>query len=349
MAISRLQDLRARYTLAAPLPAGVAGELYVSGVQVARGYLGQPALTVDVVLSRDPFGAAGRACCTARVTWRPVDRRAGASGVSWVAQMTSRSRSVGSVSRLGEIEAALTRWRDVSLAQSCCSRSFVTITSGDQRSRCIRRAGRPAPSVSDPAQVIECRCRSFLTGVHGPRLGVCGTRFDSVDHRTGKTDHQGVCRSPVVAELQGVPGADRRPSKRLSRRCSPNVLGVAAVLVCDDDFFELGGNSLIATQCRRLGWERRSMLQAFRFVRSSKRRPLQSLAVRLEFCTPVRGSPPPLTGAAASGQLGSHLSLAQQRMWFLNQVGYPRRQGTTFRRRSGFPAPWTCQGLEQPP
>nr|ARU08074.1 MlcL [uncultured bacterium] len=283
-----------------PVPQGVAGELYVSGVVLARGYWHRAGLTSERFVA-DPFGGPG-----ARM-YRTGDlARWNADGqLEFVGRADDQVKLRGFRIELGEIEAVLTRHNDVSQAAVVVREDQP----GDQR--LVAYVVAPAGDV-DGAGLRE-HTASALPEYMVPSAIVVLDELPLNPH--GKLDRKALLREefiPAVEETEVVARGPRSPHEEILCALFAEVLGVAEVSI-DDGFFDLGGHSLLAI---RLISKARSVLGV-------------ELPVRQLFETPTVAGLAAVVNAAGRAREGVKavvprpdrvpVSHAQRRLWFLNQ------------------------------
>ena len=289
-----------------PVADGVTGELYLAGTQLARGYLSRPDLTSDRFVA-DPFGPPGsRAYRTGDlVRWNRhtvlSGRSAGsAPALEYIGRTDFQVKFRGQRIELGEIESVL-------LADDAVAQTVAIVMSSGTGDNLVGYL------VASPGSEIDLDRLRTSARANLPAYMVPGA-FVVLDelplNTSGKLDRKALPAPTFEARTFRAPST---PVEEAVASVFVEVLGVSRV-GADDDFFELGGNSLIATQAAtRLG----VALNARVPVRDLFEAPtVEALAVRVE--TKIgSGSRAPLTARPRPEHVP--LSLAQQRMWFLNR------------------------------
>ncbi|MEU7574932.1 amino acid adenylation domain-containing protein [Micromonospora sp. NPDC049240] len=215
-----------------PVPVGVAGQLHLGGVQVARGYLRRPGLTADA-FRPDPFGAAGgRLYATGdRARWR-------ADGtLEYLGRLDDQVKLRGLRIEPGEIAAVLREQPGVGAAA-------VAVRGATPAGQRLVAYVTPAAGggAVDPAALREA-LRRRLPDYMVPSAFV---PLDALPlSANGKLDTAAL---PDPVPDGGGAAAHRPPVTPVERAVAAawqDALGVADVGL-DDDFFALGGHSLLA-------------------------------------------------------------------------------------------------------
>ncbi|MFL5537678.1 MAG: amino acid adenylation domain-containing protein, partial [Longimicrobiaceae bacterium] len=287
-----LLDARGR-----PVPVGVAGELYLGGGQVARGYLGRPGLTAGRFVP-DPFGGEPGARL-----YRTGDlgRWLADGGIEYLGRTDFQVKIRGFRIELGEIEARLREHAGMREAVVVAredvpgDRRLVAYYVGEAREAEALRAhlSERLPKYMLPAAYVRLEALPLTPSGKLDREALPAPEGDAFATRgyeapVGETE---AALAELWSELLGVEQVGRR-----------------------DHFFELGGHSLLAV---RVISRVRQVLGAEVGIADLFERPvLADLARTIRKA--ARTELAPIERVDRGGRLP--LSFAQQRLWFLSQL-----------------------------
>ncbi|HEU4562407.1 MAG TPA: amino acid adenylation domain-containing protein, partial [Longimicrobium sp.] len=281
-----------------PMPVGTPGELYIGGVQVARGYQGRAAMTAERFVP-DPFSTRGGARL-----YRSGDRaRWRADGaIEYLGRLDFQVKVRGFRIEPGEIEAALRQAPGV----SDCAVVAREDEAGDRR--------LVAYVVGDvETDALRAHVRRTLPEYMVPSAFVCLDALPLTPN--GKLDRKAL-PAPELAPAEDRYVAPRTPAEEVLAGIWAEVLRLERVGV-EESFFELGGHSLLATRVisrvrqvfgvevpLRALFEGPTLAEMARAVEDERRREL-----------PV---PPPVVPVERTDALP--LSFAQERLWFVDRL-----------------------------
>ncbi|WP_335941689.1 non-ribosomal peptide synthetase, partial [Streptomyces sp. PTD5-9] len=298
----------------APVPPGVIGELYTSGAGLARAYHNRPGLTAERLVAC-PFGPAG-----ARM-YRTGDlvRRRPDGALEFVGRVDDQVKLRGFRIELGEIETAVLGAPGVGRAVAMVREDVP----GDRRLVAYVVPGdRPGQnggttSAAAAAHGLAASVREFVAArLPEYMVPAAVVALDAIPvTANGKLDRRALPAPGYTASGGGAGGSHRTlvtEQERVLSGLFAETLGLSQVGL-HDNFFSLGGHSLLAT---RLINGVRSTFSVELPLKALFQAP--TVASLMGIIADIEGTRPPLVRHNRTGPV--ELSLAQQRLWFLNQL-----------------------------
>ena len=217
-----------------PVPPGVAGDLYLTGIQLAQGYLGRPDLTASRFIA-DPFAPGERMYRTGDVA-----RWLTNGAVEYLGRSDDQLKIRGQRIELGEIDRVMSALPDVGQAVShACVFNQAAATGGDARQLVgylVSDSGLPLDTAALKARLAE-QLPPHMVPVVLMQLAELPLSAN------GKLDRKALPLPTLGGERIGrppEPGMETLVATAFSQLLGCEVNDI------DADFFALGGHSLLA-------------------------------------------------------------------------------------------------------
>ncbi|HEX3584843.1 MAG TPA: non-ribosomal peptide synthetase, partial [Candidatus Angelobacter sp.] len=216
------------------VPVGVAGQLYVAGAGLARGYLNRPGLTAESFIP-DPFSASagGRLYRTGDLVKWSAD-----GDLEFLGRADHQVKIRGFRIELGEIEAVLQQHAEVEHTVVLAREDG----SGEKRlTAYVVARGRQAESARELREYLKGKLPDHMS----PAYYVFLDRLPLTEN--GKVDRKALPNPEQPAAAVYV--APRTAIQQLIAKVWQEALAVERVGL-DDNFFDLGGHSLLVARVR---------------------------------------------------------------------------------------------------
>lgn len=217
------------------VPLGVTGEIYISGIQVARGYVNRPELTAEKFLN-DPFSSGRRMYRTGDLgRWLPD------GNIEYLGRNDDQVKIRGFRIELGEVESALTRCSGISQAvvRVCKVGGYAA----------LEAFLLPSDGVSLKLLTIRKELLGLLPDY------MCPSFFYEVEEiplsPSGKADRKQITGTRLLPDDYAEENTLTDLQEEI-RRVWHKVVPQAGSIGPDQGFFEIGGNSLLLVQLHKL-------------------------------------------------------------------------------------------------
>ncbi|MEH2311071.1 MAG: amino acid adenylation domain-containing protein [Nostoc sp.] len=295
-----------------PVPIGIPGEVYISGVLLAQGYFNQPKLTQEKFIS-NPFST-------------DLDSRLYKTGdkarylpdgnIEYIERIDNQVKIRGFRIELGEIETVLSQYPQV---QSSCVIAREDIPGNKSLVAYIVPQKEQTLTLSFVRSFLKEKLPEYMV----PSAIVILEALPLTPN--GKLDRRALPIPDLQSQLSDKYVAPRSPIEEILSIIWAQVLKVEQVGI-HDNFFELGGHSLLATQLisrvrtsLKVELPLRSLFAAPTVAQlSQKVQQLQQQVLRLRSVQDLE-----LTASAILPRVKDielPLSFAQTRLWFLDKL-----------------------------